>query len=99
MNEGAMETTAASVTMLQKALLGCRKMSLLGWLKGVCEEKGKKKKSTYRRSANTPMIMQKEIYSSNQATLQKENTKKKPRDVLQWFSPQETYLKIWIPLL
>lgn len=30
MNEGAMETTAASVTMLQKALLGCRKMSLLG---------------------------------------------------------------------
>lgn len=30
MNEGVMETTAASVTMLQKALLECRKMSLLG---------------------------------------------------------------------
>lgn len=42
MNGDAMETTAASVIMLHKALLLYRKMCFLGWLKEVCEKKGRK---------------------------------------------------------
>lgn len=70
MNEDAMDTTAASVIMPQKAFLVYTKMCLLGWLKEVCENKGEKIQLIIG-----VLTWQRETYSSNQATWQKENKK------------------------
>lgn len=70
MNEDAVDTSEASVIMHQKALLVYTKMCLLGWLKEACEKKGENIQLMVG-----VLIWQRETYSSNQATWQKENKK------------------------